>query len=203
MSFESALKLAKERASISFDLKDEQKTALRALYERKDVMCLLPTGFGKSVIFQLAPFLLDQTVSSGIALIIAPLNAIMKDQVLKLCRTGVSACYIDMDCEEGETFQLASGSTDSDNDTDLDDDGWETDEDEQHTDLDVIQVSVPISDLMIGKYNLIYAHPEALLSTTAGMSVCIAHHHVVGIKMSLPVPSVIKFQPGCTFWKCR
>ena len=173
MEFDSALQMAKQRARITFDLKAEQREALSALYERKDVMCLLPTGFGKSAIFQLAPFLLDTSSDSGVTIVVAPLNAIMKEQVMKLCKKGVAACYIDMNCEEGETFQLASPDTVSESDTDGDDDGWESDDDDDGVQrLEVVQVSVPISELMRGKYNLIYAHPEALLSTSSGMAVC-------------------------------
>ncbi len=36
-------------------LKEEQRTALKAFLDRKDVFALLPTGFGKSLIYQLAP----------------------------------------------------------------------------------------------------------------------------------------------------
>ena len=48
MEFDSALDRAKERAGIEFDLKAKQRDALEALYARKDVMCLLPTVYGKT-----------------------------------------------------------------------------------------------------------------------------------------------------------
>ena len=35
-----------------FSLKMEQRTALESFLERKDVFALLPTGFGKSLIYQ-------------------------------------------------------------------------------------------------------------------------------------------------------
>ena len=38
-----------------FSLKTEQKLALEQFLQKKDVFALLPTGFGKSLIYQLAP----------------------------------------------------------------------------------------------------------------------------------------------------
>lgn len=36
-------------------LKDKQKECIEALLKKKDVLRLLPTGFGKSLIYQLFP----------------------------------------------------------------------------------------------------------------------------------------------------
>ena len=36
-----------------FSLKKEQESAMRHIFNGKDVMAILPTGFGKSLIFQL------------------------------------------------------------------------------------------------------------------------------------------------------
>ena len=38
----------------AFILKEEQRNAIKAFVERKDVFAILPTGFGKSLIYQLA-----------------------------------------------------------------------------------------------------------------------------------------------------
>ena len=40
-------------------LKEEQEKVVRAIFEGKDVFVLLPTGFGKSVCFQVLPFVFD------------------------------------------------------------------------------------------------------------------------------------------------
>ena len=39
----------------AFILKEEQRNAIKAFVDRKDVFAILPTGFGKSLIYQLAP----------------------------------------------------------------------------------------------------------------------------------------------------
>ena len=43
----------------SIALKQEQLTAIHYLYQRKDVFLWLPTGFGKSVCYEVLPFLFD------------------------------------------------------------------------------------------------------------------------------------------------
>lgn len=95
---------AKQKIGITYELKPEQITALRAFMESKDIVCLLPTGFGKSIIFQLMPFLSDDPMAC--VLVISPLNAIMKDQVRKLCENGISACFLDITGRDGSTYTL-------------------------------------------------------------------------------------------------
>jgi superfamily II DNA or RNA helicase len=48
-------KLVQKDLNLEFELKPEQIKCLGALYEKKDTMGLLPTGFGKSIIFVLMP----------------------------------------------------------------------------------------------------------------------------------------------------
>src|SRR4029434_1352280 len=40
----------------AFILKEEQRNAIKAFVDQKDVFAVLPTGFGKSLIYQLAPW---------------------------------------------------------------------------------------------------------------------------------------------------
>lgn len=66
-----------------------QREAMNAIAEGRDSLVVLPTGGGKSLCFQ-APALLRR----GIALIVSPLIALMKDQVDSLAASGVAAaCY--------------------------------------------------------------------------------------------------------------
>jgi superfamily II DNA or RNA helicase len=44
----------------SFQWKDKQLQCLRALFEGQDLLTVLPTGYGKSLIFQAAPFYCQQ-----------------------------------------------------------------------------------------------------------------------------------------------
>lgn len=82
-------------------LRKEQEDCLTNLVNGKDVFAILPTGFGKSLIFQLFPRVMsalnekDDAVSTII--VISPLVAIMKDQVDQLMKIAVSATAIGID----------------------------------------------------------------------------------------------------------
>ena len=110
MSFEEHLRLAERDFDLQFPLKLEQTEALKSLYDQKDTFCMLRTGFGKSLIFQLSPFVLGRKIGSEdtITLVISPLNSIMTDQVKKLCSRGIPACSLDMQCTSGESYKFES-----------------------------------------------------------------------------------------------
>ena len=66
-----------------------QKEIIDAALEGRDVLAILPTGGGKSVCFQV-PALMQE----GLALVITPLIALMKDQVQNLKDRGIRAIAI-------------------------------------------------------------------------------------------------------------
>ena len=53
--FETALAATMNELDLAFYLKQEQKTPLESFLCKKDVFAVLPTGYGKSLIYQLAP----------------------------------------------------------------------------------------------------------------------------------------------------
>jgi RecQ family ATP-dependent DNA helicase len=63
-------------------LKDSQVEIIRAVAEGRNVLGLLPTGFGKSFCFQLPALVLP-----GVTLVVSPLVALMHDQALELNRS--------------------------------------------------------------------------------------------------------------------
>lgn len=71
------------------DLKPGQRQAIAQALRREDVLALLPTGYGKSLAFQI-PALLQQ----GLTLVVSPLIALMDDQVNDLRELGVPAAAI-------------------------------------------------------------------------------------------------------------
>ncbi len=66
-----------------------QKEIISEAYEGRDVLGLLPTGGGKSIIFQVAAL-----AREGTCLVITPLIALMKDQVENLKKQGIKATAI-------------------------------------------------------------------------------------------------------------
>jgi ATP-dependent DNA helicase RecQ len=66
-----------------------QKEVVEAALAGSDVLAVMPTGFGKSIGFQLPAMLLP-----GVTLVVSPLVALMKDQVDELTRKGIAAAAI-------------------------------------------------------------------------------------------------------------
>jgi len=66
-----------------------QEDIINCALDGKDVLALLPTGGGKSVCFQVPTL-----ISEGLALVVTPLIALMKDQVQNLEDRGIKALAI-------------------------------------------------------------------------------------------------------------
>ncbi len=66
-----------------------QAEAIQSLLHGQHTLVVMPTGSGKSLVFQLAGLLLP-----GLTLVISPLIALMKDQVDSLERHGIAATFI-------------------------------------------------------------------------------------------------------------
>jgi ATP-dependent DNA helicase RecQ len=66
-----------------------QEEAIDAILAGKDILVVMPTGGGKSLIYQLPALVLD-----GVTIVVSPLIALMKDQVDAMTRIGVPATFI-------------------------------------------------------------------------------------------------------------
>lgn len=66
-----------------------QEDVINAALDGRDVLAVLPTGGGKSVCFQVPAMMRD-----GIALVVTPLVALMKDQVQNLETKGIKAIAV-------------------------------------------------------------------------------------------------------------
>ena len=101
-----------------FALKAEQKKAIRHLFERKDVLAVLPTGYGKSLIFQLLVLLAKRAGYSASLLVITPLVSIINNQIMEVEAMNLTACNLaqKLDCLqdiEGGKFEVVYASAES------------------------------------------------------------------------------------------
>ena len=102
------------KLKFSLELKDEQYSAIDSLLNGNDVLAVLPTGYGKSLIFQLLVFISKiEKGQSTSALVVCPLRSIVDDQVEEAKALGISACSMnDASSEDlkAEIYQLIFGS---------------------------------------------------------------------------------------------
>jgi len=106
-------------SGLQFKLRQEQVIAVKTLLSNRDVFAVLPTGYGKSLIFQcfvVAKELLQaknghSTPTSPCALVICPLTSIIDDQMAEAMSLGIS-CHRLQDIKELEksAFQLVFSS---------------------------------------------------------------------------------------------
>ena len=138
-----ALKYALQILDLDIEkLRDGQRRAINSFVQGRDTFVVLPTGYGKSVVYQAAPFIEDfrkhrsecpctsddHVQHRSIAIVISPLVALMSDQVKKLRQRGISA------------INLATAKS-----------------------------SEEKTKLRDGQYSIIYATPESLLKSGTGL----------------------------------
>jgi ATP-dependent DNA helicase RecQ len=89
-------RVARERFGFE-DLRPGQEAAIRAVLAGRDTLAVLPTGAGKSAIYQIATALLD-----GPAIVVSPLIALQRDQVEALHERGEAAAEVNSTRPAGE-----------------------------------------------------------------------------------------------------
>ncbi len=92
------------RSRFGFDsFRAGQEEAIRVLLSQQHTLAIMPTGAGKSLIYQFAALQME-----GITLVISPLIALMKDQVDALNRKGIPATFINSAISVSEQQQRLS-----------------------------------------------------------------------------------------------
>ena len=101
----------------SLELKVEQRNAVESLLERDDVLAVFPTGYGKSLIFQV--FVVAASIKreeQQTVLVFCPLKSIIEDQIAE-AETMVISSALAADISEDELraakFQLIFGSAET------------------------------------------------------------------------------------------
>ena len=89
-------------------LKPKQKEALQSIvFKGQDCLIVLPTGYGKSLIYQMLQSLFDKisarnlsSKDKSIVIVVSPLNALIDDQVNKLKSAGVNCTSLRVCADE-------------------------------------------------------------------------------------------------------
>ena len=141
-------------------LRPKQVICLEKLFLGLDVLAVLPTAYGKSLIFHVLPSMLfgKELFEKGIRLqlspaindsfssvviVISPLNSLINDQISKIASTGLRASVLNV--KYGNTG----------------------DGEELLCDIELCEKD----KLSKAHYNLLYAHPESLLSCRFGRDI--------------------------------
>ena len=79
------------------ELSVHQKTALRSFISGKDTFACLPTGHGKSLIYQLSVRVVTElrSLAEPVVFVVSPLNSLISDQITECERLGLKACHLE------------------------------------------------------------------------------------------------------------
>src|ERR1700730_13629606 len=71
------------------DFRVAQREVIEDVLRGKDVLCVMPTGAGKSLCYQL-----PAAISEGLTIVVSPLISLMEDQVQQLRDEGIAAALL-------------------------------------------------------------------------------------------------------------
>lgn len=83
------------------NFRGNQEAIIRNVLEGKNTFVIMPTGAGKSLCYQLPAIIMD-----GLAVVISPLIALMKNQVDQLNAYGINARFLNSTLSKGEITRL-------------------------------------------------------------------------------------------------
>ena len=108
-AFNAAIKDVCETFGIE-NFHEEQQKAIDLFFDAKDVFVSLPTGYGKSIIFQSIPVIASSLWKKPCTIfIVSPLKALMEDQVNYLNGLGLKAVALTEDSEDSIIERVIDG----------------------------------------------------------------------------------------------
>eukprot|EP00540_Astrosyne_radiata_P015146 CAMPEP_0116828066 /NCGR_PEP_ID=MMETSP0418-20121206/3448_1 /TAXON_ID=1158023 /ORGANISM="Astrosyne radiata, Strain 13vi08-1A" /LENGTH=185 /DNA_ID=CAMNT_0004456911 /DNA_START=557 /DNA_END=1110 /DNA_ORIENTATION=- len=84
--------------------REEQEIIIKNVLDGKHTFVIMPTGGGKSLCYQI-PALMQ----SGVAIVISPLIALMKNQVDQLRSVGINAAFVNSTLSKKEVHSIMAG----------------------------------------------------------------------------------------------
>ena len=96
---EESIRFAASKIGFSDGFRDQQRSCLKSFLRGHDLFIALPTGFGKSAVFQAAPFCVDflrelrdsGNSSRAVAVVVMPLKSLISDQMSRAEELGILA----------------------------------------------------------------------------------------------------------------
>src|SRR5262245_2982758 len=86
------------------DFRPSQREVIEDVLAGRDVLCVMPTGAGKSLCYQL-----PAAVGGGLTIVVSPLISLMEDQVQQLRDEGISAAMLNSSLEAAEQREVLRG----------------------------------------------------------------------------------------------
>src|SRR4029453_8130939 len=85
------------------DFRPAQRDVIEDVLRGKDVMCVMPTGAGKSLCYQL-----PAAVMGGLTIVVSPLISLMEDQVQQLRDEGINAAMLNSSLSAAEQREIVA-----------------------------------------------------------------------------------------------
>ena len=137
---------------IQTSISRQNKWSVSAIHSGRDVAAVLPTGYGKSMIFHLIPAIFQDCdkISGGswsspqvrpVVIVVSPLNALIKDQIRWISQGTLTAAALNVKRNQSNSGYL---------------------------DLEVGDAN--FSQWQDAEYNIVFTHPEAFQSCKQGMN---------------------------------
>src|SRR5271154_2235221 len=79
------------------DFRPMQREVIEDVLAGKDVLCVMPTGAGKSLCYQL-----PAVIGGGLSIIVSPLISLMEDQVQQLSDEGITSLFLNSSLSPAE-----------------------------------------------------------------------------------------------------
>src|SRR6476661_3768724 len=83
------------------EFRPSQREVIEDVLGGKDVLCVMPTGAGKSLCYQL-----PAAVSGGLTIVVSPLISLMEDQVQQLRDEGIPAAMLNSFLDSSQQRQV-------------------------------------------------------------------------------------------------
>jgi superfamily II DNA helicase RecQ len=157
----------------AFCFKPQQIQCWKHLLDGKDVIAILPTGFGKSAVFQLLSRILPTQDRQNIVVVVSPLNSIIDDQMKFLNQVGISCGKMNLQDPASSTRKLFADATPPIDSIHQDEvDVANEDEDDEDIDFTLDKIKLPSNEesttipteILEGRCEIVFGHPEAILS---------------------------------------